>query len=110
PISIGPKPEGEGNGPRTRSVSHEPNRPSWAAAHGRLDLGAPCLARVLDEHARLVVVAEVEDLGRHLRAHPVALTQHRIDDHAHRTSLVTRARTGRSRSRARCSCAGACSG
>src|SRR5262249_46357294 len=52
--------------------------------HGELGLGPQGLVRMLDQDARLVVVADGEDLRRVVLAHRIAFAQVLIHDHSHR--------------------------
>jgi hypothetical protein len=70
-----------GGHPR-RSGVDDRDRRLGAAADGLLDLGTEPVGRHLVEHIEEVVVADLEDLGRHLHAARVALTQVEIDHHA----------------------------
>src|SRR5262245_23181488 len=53
-----------------------------AAVDGELDLLAERFGRVLVQHVEVVVVADLEHLGRHAHADGIALAQVVIDHHS----------------------------
>src|SRR5207302_5734079 len=69
--------------PAPSSVLDEADRRPRTEAYRLLGLGPQLLGRVLDQHPRLVVVTELEDLRGHVHAARVALAGVEVDDHPH---------------------------
>jgi hypothetical protein len=60
--------------PRTVLILEYANGLAWAEAHCKIDLRAQRLRRPLLDHVAAIIVAELEDSGRHLDAAAIPLT------------------------------------